>query len=401
MDSSGKLKVKLISGYLEGELVVKLYFKYNWNIIELIRTLPGRRWNQEFRYWYIHSRQFDLAKLIDLLGRYADFDYTALEAFDDGVYVGIPEHEKARSKNVPLTKPRSRNKPEDKIKLPDEYYEKLLRKRYSPNTIKIYVCYMKSFMFEFRERELDSISAKEINDYLLKLIRTKGISPSQQNQRINAIKFYYEKVLGQDKELYYLERPRIARELPKVLAEEEVLAILNSVSNIKHKAIIATIYSAGLRRSELINLRKQDVFYERKIIFIRGSKGKKDRNTILSDYNSIILREYLNKDRPNYWLFEGVNRNQYSATSIAKILKRAAMKAGLDKRVTPHMLRHSFATHLHEQGVDIRYIQILLGHDSSKTTEIYTHVSNTSLIRIKSPLDTLLSHKKKNSSDNT
>ncbi len=387
MNSNGKVCLKLTPGYINGELVVKILFKYNWNIIELIRTLPGRRWNQEFRYWYIHSRQFDLAKLIDLLERYADFDYTALEAFDDGVYVGTPEHEKARSKNVPLTKPRGRNKPEDKIKLPDEYYEKLLRKRYSPNTIKTYVCYMKSFMFEFRERELDSISAKEINDYLLKLIRTKGISPSQQNQRINAIKFYYEKVLGQDKHLYYLERPRKARELPKVIAEEEVLAILNSISNIKHKAIIATIYSAGLRRSELINLRKQDVFYERKIIFIRGSKGKKDRNSILSDYNSIILREYLNKDRPNYWLFEGVNRNQYSATSIAKILKRAAMKAGLDRRVTPHMLRHSFATHLHEQGVDIRYIQTLLGHGSSKTTEIYTHVSRKSLSKIKSPLD--------------
>ena len=393
MNSNGKVCLKLTPGYINGELVVKILFKYNWNIIELIRTLPGRRWNQEFRYWYIHSRQFDLAKLIDLLERYADFDYTALEAFDDGVNVGTPEHEEASSKTAPSINPSGRNKPEDKIKLPEEYYEKLLRKRYSPNTIKTYACYMKSYMFEFRERELDSITAKEINDYLLKLIRTKGISPSQQNQRINAIKFYYEKVLGQDKELYYLERPRIARELPKVLAEEEVLAILNSISNIKHKAIIATIYSAGLRRSELINLRKQDVFYERKIIFIRGSKGKKDRNSILSDYNSILLRKYLSEDKPNYWLFEGVNRNQYSATSIAKILKRAAIKAGLDKRVTPHMLRHSFATHLHEQGADIRYIQTLLGHGSSKTTEIYIHVSRKSLSKIRSPLDNIFRKK--------
>ena len=183
-----------------------------------------------------------------------------------------------------------------------------------------------------------------------------------------------------------LERPRKAQKHPNVLSGEE---------------IISTIYSAGLRRSELINLRKQDIFNDRNIIFIRGSKGKKDRNTILSEYNSRLLKIYLSEAKPNYWLFEGVNRKQYSATSISKILKRAAVKSGIDRRVTPHMLRHSFATHLHEHRVDIRFIQTLLGHSSSKTTEIYTHVSNTSLIKIKSPLDTLLSHKRKNSSGNT
>lgn len=246
---------------------------------------------------------------------------------------------------------------------------------------------MKAFISEFKERELASIITQEIDDYILKLIRTKGISPSQQNQRINSIKFYYEKVLGLEKQYYNIERPRKARELPKVLSEEEIQAILKNIENLKHKAIISTIYSAGLRRSELINLRKQDVFYDRKVIFIRGSKGKKDRNTILSDLQAILLRKYLEVYKPNYWLFEGVNRNQYSATSIAKILRRAATKAGIEKRVTPHMLRHSFATHLLEHGLDIRYIQEILGHDSSETTEIYTHISKNAFEKIKSPLD--------------
>lgn len=395
MNSREKVYLELIPGYLNDELIVKLNFKYNRDFIAIIRTLPGRRWNIEDRYWYLHQRHFKLAKLIEALEKHADIDYSALQAFDDGVRPDTLKDDKLRDKKtkettISRTKSDSVRKATDSIEVPQGYYEKLYIKRYSHNTIKTYVTYMKSFMFEFREREIDSITAKQINDYILKLIRTKGISPSQQNQRINAIKFYYEKVLGGEKKVYNIDRPRAGRELPKVLSEEEVLAILKRISNLKHKAIISTIYSAGLRRSELINLRKQDVLYDRKIIFIRGSKGKKDRNTILSDALTILLRRYLDEYKPNYWLFEGVNRNRYSATSIAKILKRAATKAGIEKRVSPHMLRHSFATHLLEHGLDIRYIQDILGHDSSKTTEIYTHISTRAFEKIKSPLDIIL-----------
>jgi integrase/recombinase XerD len=387
MSSNDKVFLELIPGYLNDELIVKFNFKYNWDVVEIIKTLPGRRWNKESRYWYLHHRHFDLTKFIDALGLFADIDYTALQAFDDGIYQGPIEKEffPARTKSTP--KPAAVSKPASSITLPQGYLEKLVQKRYSPNTIKTYVTYMKSFMDEFKDRELTSVTSQEIDNYILKLIRTKGISPSQQNQRINSIKFYYERVLGMDKQLYTIERPRKARELPKVLSEEEVLAILKNISNLKHNAIISTIYSAGLRRSELINLRKQDVLYDRKIIFIRGSKGKKDRNTILSEHLVIVLRKYLDEYKPNYWLFEGVNRNQYSATSIAKILTRAAAKADIEKRVTPHMLRHSFATHLLEHGVDIRYIQEILGHESSETTEIYTHISTKAFEKIKSPLD--------------
>ncbi|MCK5066881.1 MAG: tyrosine-type recombinase/integrase [Bacteroidales bacterium] len=249
---------------------------------------------------------------------------------------------------------------------------------------------MKDFVKEQRGKDLLDISPEEINAYILKLIRTKGISPSQQNQRINAIKFYYEKVLGQEKRFYNIERPKKSRTLPKVLTETEVLSILKSLENIKHKAIIGTIYSSGLRRNELINLRKQDIVFENKILNIRGSKGKKDRISVLSDSLAVVLKKYLEIHKPNYWLFEGPNRKKYSATSISKILHRAAQKAGIEMRVTPHMLRHSFATHLLEQGIDIRYIQIILGHESTKTTEIYTHVSKKSLSNISSPLDVIL-----------
>lgn len=392
MQNSAKQKaqLELVPGFYNGELIVKIYFDYNPKIIDAIKTIPGRRWNEENRFWYLPKRQFNLVAFLSKINSMAEVNYSALEAFDEGSHYGPKgkEHPPPREEKNPGVESRlSELKPN--VELPAQYYEILIRKRYSPNTIKTYICYMKSFLEEFHDRKLESISTQQINDYILKLIRTKGISPSQQNQRINAIKFYYEKVLGRDKLVLSIERPRRARELPRVLSEEEVVSILKSIDNLKHKSIISTIYSAGLRRSELINLRKQDVLYDRKIIFIRGSKGKKDRNTILSDLQAILLQKYLLEYKPNYWLFEGNNRNQYSATSIAKILKRAAAKAGVDKRVTPHMLRHSFATHLLEHGVDIRYIQEILGHDSSKTTEIYTHISTNAFEKIRSPLDVI------------
>lgn len=389
-------KIELVPGFLGGELIVKIYFKYNSRIIEIIKNIPGRRWNQENKNWYLPKKHFSLSKFLSKFESVAEVEYSALQAFDEGSEYG--------SKNQGHSKPEFENtidkfqaaKDLNHIEVPSQYLEILIRKRYSPNTIKTYSSYMKSFMKEFHHIPLDTITNQQINDYILKLIRTKGISPSQQNQRINAIKFYYEKVLGQDKMLLHIERPRKSRELPKVLSEDEVLGILNNIDNLKHKAIIGTIYSAGLRRSELINLRKQDLNFERKIIFIRGSKGNKDRNTILSKFLAIMLRKYLDEFRPNYWLIEGMNRNRYSATSITKILKRAAIRAGIEKNVTPHMLRHSFATHLLEQGVDIRYIQTILGHGSTKTTEIYTHVSNKSLSNITSPLDVILNKEVEN-----
>lgn len=391
-ESKNSITIKLVPAYLQNKLIVKVLFTFHIKIIDIIRTLPGRRWNPESNYWYIPRESFSLPEFIDKLNMHAYIDYSALEEYDNGTY--IPE----REKHPPCTRDVhlhnfEESKEKIKIDLPSEYLEKLIRKRYSQNTIKTYVTYMRSFMEEFYNRDIDSLTTGDINDYILKLIRTKGISPSQQNQRINAIKFYYEKVAGLEKQLYYVERPKKSRELPKVISEIEVLAILKAIKNLKHKSIIATIYSAGLRRSELINLRKQDIFFSRKLIFIRGAKGKKDRTSVLAESLSTVLKSYLGEFKPNYWLFEGVNRNQYSASSIAKILQRGAYNAGIDKKITPHMLRHSFATHMLEQGVDIRYIQTILGHGSSKTTEIYTHVSNRSLSKIKSPLDNILNKK--------
>ncbi len=275
------------------------------------------------------------------------------------------------------------------MELPSGYLEKLIQKRYSQNTIKTYMSYMRSFVEEFSDRNLGSVTTPEINAYILRLIKTRGISPSQQNQRINAIKFYYEKVLGRKKAYYHLNRPRKEKGLPKVLTVEEVELILKHCKNLKHKCILMTLYSGGLRRSELINLKITDIDSQRMLIRITQSKGNKDRHTLLSEKLLKLLRDYYKFCKPEYWLFEGQGGGQYSATSIANILRNALKKAKINKHATPHTLRHSFATHLLEQGINLRYIQEILGHSSITTTEIYTHVSSKQLTKIKNPLDNL------------
>ena len=275
------------------------------------------------------------------------------------------------------------------MELPSGYLEKLIQKRYSQNTIKTYTSYMRSFVEEFSDKNLESVTAKEINAYILRLIKTRGISSSQQNQRINAIKFYYEKVLSRNKTYYHLNRPRKEKGLPEVLTVEEVELILKHCKNLKHKCILMTIYSGGLRRSELINLKITDINSVRMLIRITQSKGNKDRHTLLSEKLLNLLRDYYKFCKPKYWLFEGQGGGQYSATSIANILRNALKKAQISKHATPHTLRHSFATHLLEQGINLRYIQEILGHSCITTTEIYTHVSSKQLTKIKNPLDNL------------
>ena len=251
----------------------------------------------------------------------------------------------------------------------------------------MYCNYFEEFCRYFDGRNTKEISTAEINNYILELIESKKISVSQQNQRINAIKFYYEKVLGREKQYYKLYRPKKEHKLPKVLSKKEVKKIFEVTENLKHKCILMLLYSAGLRRSEVLNLTLENIDSQRMVIRINGAKGKKDRISLLSNDLLLLLRQYYKQYRPHKYLFEGQNGGQYSASSVANILKNATKKAGINKAVTPHMLRHSFATHLLEQGTDLRYIQELLGHNSSKTTEIYTHVSKNAIDKIKNPMD--------------
>ncbi|WP_240925065.1 site-specific tyrosine recombinase/integron integrase [Maribellus sediminis] len=274
--------------------------------------------------------------------------------------------------------------------LPKGYIELLKQKRYSQSTQKTYSAYFKDFVHYFSERDLNEVSGDEINAYLLALINKWDITTSEQNQRINSIKFYYEKVLRKARQVYEIERPRKEKILPDILSKEEVGAILKATENLKHKTLLSAIYSCGLRRSELVNLKVKDVDSKRMMIKISGAKGKKDRYVQLSEGLLKLLRQYHREYKPGFWLFEGQKGGPYSPENISILLKTAAQKAGITKRVHPHMLRHSFATHQLEQGVDIRFIQAWLGHDSLKTTQRYTHVTEHNFKNFKNPLDELL-----------
>jgi site-specific recombinase XerD len=251
----------------------------------------------------------------------------------------------------------------------------------------------------FYDSDPMDLGEEEIRNYLLYLVDKKKLSKSTQNQAINSIKFYYEKVLGQERKVYHLERPLREYRLPAVLSQEEVLKIFEATSNLKHRLMLMLIYSSGLRRSELLNLQVGDVDVNRGMVLIRGGKGRKDRQSVFANYLTPLLDEYLKKYKPGFWLFEGVGGEKYSASSLRQLLKAAVEKAGIRKRVRLHMLRHSFATHLLEAGTSTRYIQVLLGHQSPKTTELYAHVSRFALDRIKSPLDELASSRKLESRD--
>jgi integrase/recombinase XerD len=356
--------------------VVKVEFDYNQPIINKLNQATQAIWNDKLNCWLIGRDEFNLNVFFANLRDLAFIDYSRLKNQT------VPTSEKSNNLLVKKLK--------QQINLPEGYVERLEQERYSENTIKTYTHYFRDFIATFEKRELAGITKEEINQYILRLIREQNISSSQQNQRINANKFFYEKVLRNNREYYQIERPRRERMLPDVLSKDEISRILKATENLKHKCLMALIYSCGLRRSEAINLKIEDIDSKRMLFKIRASKGKKDRYVQLSAGMLGLLREYYTEFKPKIWIFEGQKGGQYGAESIVQVIKSAAKRAGIKKRVYPHILRHSYATHQLEQGVDIRFIQEWLGHESLKTTQRYTHVSENNFKNFKNPLDELL-----------
>jgi integrase/recombinase XerD len=266
----------------------------------------------------------------------------------------------------------------------------MTHKRYSASSIKTYLDGAKSFLMFVHPKPMSEICNDDMVHYVNEYIITNKLSFSYQNQVVNACKLFFREVVRSKLEVEKLERPRREHKLPNVLSKEEVKSILDVPKNTKHRAMLSLIYACGLRRSELLYLKPENIDSKRHLLIILNSKGKKDRVIPISDKVIDMLREYYKICKPKVWLFEGQNvGEQYSETSLQKVLKIALDCAKVKKPVTLHWLRHSYATHLLESGTDLRYIQELLGHKNSKTTEIYTHVSEKSLQKIKSPFDEL------------
>jgi len=334
----------------KGSPRIAIYFEKNAALIARIKTFEDARWSASNKYWH------------------------------------LPDTEANRLHfNLPLAHTLVPNA--EGITSIETFKRYLLSKRYSPNTINTYSEALKSFLTFCNTKAIKDITNEDVilynNDYILK----HNLSSSYQNQIVNAIKLYFKIVKETAIDIDKIHRPKREKTLPNVLSKEEVLKIIDSTENLKHKTLLALIYSAGLRISEALNMRPKDIDSVRMLIHVKNAKGKKDRYTLLSEKVLQLLREYYTIYKPKDYLFEGQFGGMYSSRSAQVILKQVAEKAGIKKPITLHTLRHSFATHLLESGTDLRYIQDLLGHSSPKTTMIYTHVTNDSLKKIKNPFD--------------
>jgi len=259
-------------------------------------------------------------------------------------------------------------------------------RNYSPRSIETYLHMLRS-LEEYHNTSVDEITIDQVKDFLQYCIEKKNVSVSYINQIISAVKILQKDVLGKDWESIRIKRPRRVKKLPVVLSKEEVKSIIETTRNLKHRAILAVIYSAGLRISELISLRPSDIDSDRKQIKVLG-KGNKYRYTLLSDNTLDMLRMYWRAYRPVQYLFEGQKKGQpVSQSTIQQVFKHACKKTGINKPASVHSLRHSFATHLLESGTNLKIIQTLLGHSSLRTTSIYLHVTKFDPASIRSPYD--------------
>lgn len=350
-----------------GEL--ELVFPYNEEYIAKIRGIHGRRWDKNNKKWLIPDCEESLKRLRELFKKDELVIDKNVSGWDENVEV------EAESKNDHFLAMM-----QDALKL----------KGYSSKTIKSYMSHTRLFL-KYCHKNAELISKDEINKYLLFLLEEKQTSHSYVNQAVNSIKILYSKIFKKDLLEISVVRPKRENKLPEVLSQKDVLRILDGVSNIKHKAILFLTYSAGLRVGEVVRLRVTDIDSSRMLIHIVQGKGRKDRYTVLSQAALEVLREYVKKCKPEKWLFPGDDSSKHiTERTVQKVFENTKNKAGIKKKVSMHTLRHSFATHLLEGGVDLRYIQELLGHQSSKTTEIYTHVTEKSIKNIQSPLDKIM-----------
>jgi site-specific recombinase XerD len=358
--------------------------KTDWQ--KIVKEIRGRQWHYEEKIWSIPLNSDSYAKLLHGIGE------TNIETIPtDPIRRVLPPQYQNRS--MPL-KPEFQKQPKEVLK-PKFHLalvkldEVLTLKRYSWRTIKTYKNCMSGLMFFYNEIKPSQFTRQQIDQYVLHEIRVNKISESYQNTILSAIKMFYTEVVEQPEKVEGLYRPKMPNKLPQVLTKNEVEKLLKASGNMKHACILAVVYSAGLRLGEVTKLLVDDVHFEINRIFVRSAKGKKDRYTLLSKKAIKIIREYIETYKPKHWLFEGQFGDAYSDRSVQAIFTDAKIKSKINKLATLHTLRHSFATHLLESGIDLFHIQELLGHADISTTRIYIHLSSKGFDDIQSPLDSL------------
>jgi site-specific recombinase XerD len=382
---------------------IAILFEPNSKVAAIVRKLPGARWSQTNKCWYLPLSKENYSTLFYTLRPHCQLQVTAMQQ-----YFNNNEQLSVTPATITIVKPNtspirtsikstyalpvSRSKtvlPANNVKSsPGNIYpvnaevliamqQQLELKAYSQSTISTYLKEMSVFLQTIKGCNASEFTTQRIKDYLQYCYTGLGLSENTLHSRINALKFYYEQVLKRERFFWEIPRPKKQLVLPKVLGEDELRRLFNAITYKKHKAILFTAYSAGLRVSEVINLQLKHIDRSRMQLFIENSKGKKDRYVGLSPVLLDILEKYYEdvQPKPVIYVFEGQQRGtKYQVRSAQKVFQIAKDKAGIHKEVGFHSLRHSFATHLLEKGIDIRYIKDILGHFNIHTTERYLHV---------------------------
>jgi integrase/recombinase XerD len=350
----------------ESQLLLR--FSFHSELVALVKSIKNTFWSKTINAWYLKDSQENLDLILSVFKNITAVDTSKI------------------SKKILF----KRNLTASQKKLLNNFYLFLKGKRYRPSTIQTYTFFVADFINFHSKTSLEELTNRAVELFIETVFMERNYSVSSQRQFISALKIFILFYPHTKINNLVLERPKRSRKLPSVLSQEEVLKIIQCTQNIKHRAILALIYSCGLRISELVNLKLIDFHIERKQLIVKNGKGRKDRYVSLADSFLPLLSNYYHSYKPQIYFVEGKNGGTYSPESVRQFLKKSCLKAQIKKTVTPHTFRHSYATHLLENGVDIRYIQSLLGHAKPETTMIYTHVKRKDLMDIQNPLDVAL-----------
>ncbi len=350
-------KISFVPGVHNNKDVIFIKFDYDKHLIERVKQLPGAKWSRQNNAWYVTDNDYFRTK----------FNLPPRQTGKRMLMKIHPANQQALQQLI------------DHLEL----------KKYSLNTLKTYRNEFAQLLYAIEDKNVNDLNVDDIKGYMLYCIRDLKITENQLNSRFNAIKFYFEQVLKRQKIFIEIPRPKKPSQLPKVINANDIKKMLEVTTNLKHNTMLKLCYGMGLRVSEVANLKLTDIDSKNMQVLVERAKGKKDRYVNLPESVLEQLRSYFKTYKPKEYLFEGQHGGPYSLRSIQKVFKDAMKKARINKPVGIHSLRHSFATHLLENGTDISHIQKLLGHNDIKTTLIYAQVGKKDLKKVKSPLDML------------
>ena len=365
----------------KGKQYIGLEFSYDKKLTEICQRI-GAHWGKHLRVWYLDHNQENLKLILHAFRGEAWVDISRLKKRQVEKIVNQKYHYE-----VNLTK-------ESEHEL-DMYMRKMRAKRYSSSTFKTYLSILKRYFTYYKHQKSEQLTDDDLVNYMHDVVLPSGYSEVYQRQLIGALKLFYQYVHGENREFSEVPLVRRSKKLPEVLSKEEVMELFECTNNLKHEFALKLIYGCGLRVGDATRLQQRDIDLDRFVVHIKRGKGRKDRLVPFPKSLKALYLRYLKRYQPKEFVIEGQHGGPYSAASINKIIKRASERAGIKKHATAHTLRHSFATHIISNGGSVYLLKEILGHASTKTTQIYIHLNEQDINSVENPLDRIMKEAEK------